>query len=215
MPFARQEALNSLRSSGLPVTLVTAGKLNEFVLKSSPLHRNFYALSAIHRADYLRCYFMHQYGGAYSDIKFTSHSWTLAFDELKTSDRLVCGYREIGPKGVARVGGIKYIRMLIQHRRLLGNCAFICKPQTQFTKLWFGELHKRMDSLSVELERNPSAHPEDFKGKKGLPSHPKGSPYPVQWTHLMGDIFHPLCLEHHNHLMYSLPSPDFSRGVDA
>jgi hypothetical protein len=51
------------------VKVITPTLLPYFVLPDHPLHPAYKFLSAAHKADYLRCYLMHFYGGGYSDIK--------------------------------------------------------------------------------------------------------------------------------------------------
>lgn len=54
-------------------------------MKNHPYHRAYQYLSGTHRADYLRCYFMHYYGGGYADIKFYSknNNWEQCFDFMQ------------------------------------------------------------------------------------------------------------------------------------
>ena len=61
--------MNTMKNSGQKVVFVTLKTLPRFVLKDHPLHPSFDKLSAIQKGDYLKGYFMHLYGGAYSDLK--------------------------------------------------------------------------------------------------------------------------------------------------
>ena len=69
MSSDRRNALSSLSNTGLEVIFVNQDNLSNWVLKNAPLHTSYKYLSSVHKADYLRCYFMHHYGGAYSDVK--------------------------------------------------------------------------------------------------------------------------------------------------
>jgi hypothetical protein len=57
----RLKALSTMRNSGLDVIFLTQKNIDTWVLDADPLHPAYQYLSAIHRADYLRMYFMHNY----------------------------------------------------------------------------------------------------------------------------------------------------------
>jgi hypothetical protein len=66
----RLDGLHNLQTvSECEVILVTPQNLNQYILPDAPLHPGYKYLSETHKADYLRTYFMHFYGGGYSDIK--------------------------------------------------------------------------------------------------------------------------------------------------
>lgn len=210
---SRSEALRSMGNSGLEVVLVTEKNLGHFLLPQAPLHPQYHCLSYIHRADYLRTYFMNFHGGAYSDIKFIERSWLDALDRLLGSDKFGIGYREVGVRGVAFTRKVNYIKLVFGWRRLLGNGAYIFKAHSVFTQLWYERMITEMDTLSEELKLNPAMSAEDFRGKAhGTP--PCKSSYPLRWSQLLGCIFHPLCLDYHDRLLYSLPAPSFKTFVD-
>ena len=59
----RLDAIASLRDKAeVEIVLVTPADLDKFILTGFPLHKGFQYLSAVHKSDYLRCYFMHHYG---------------------------------------------------------------------------------------------------------------------------------------------------------
>lgn len=80
-----------LNTVGVPVKLITPQNLNEYILNDYPLHPAFENLSLVHKSDYLRCYFMHHYGGGYADIKRQDHSWSASFREFNSSAAWVMG----------------------------------------------------------------------------------------------------------------------------
>lgn len=203
----RKEALSTLELSGLNVILVTQDNLNDWILPDFPLHSGYRHLSAVHKADYLRTYFMHHYGGGYCDIKKVNRSWLPALQQLERSEWFGVGYQEIGWRGVARVGGLHYIRLALNASKLLGNGAYIFKPDTEFTREWYGMLLSKMDYLLPALRLHPAEEPEDYllKRRNGVVSK-----YPVRWTQLLGDIFHPLCYKHRFRLGRDLPPPSFA-----
>lgn len=185
----RERALNALRGkSGLPVQLITPNNLNEYILEEHPLHPAFNHLSLVHKADYLRCYFMHFHGGGYSDIKSTRHSWEEPFRIFEDSDKWIMGYPEKKYRAAARPGGELQKILERNFLSLIGNCAYIFRPQTPFTQEWYNELWKRMDLFTPQLEKYPGNTFGDNEG------------YPIPWTAILGNIFHPLCLKYHDKL---------------
>ena len=180
--------------SGLPVTLVTLETLPRWVLSDAPLHPAFQYLSAVHKADYLRTYFMHHYGGAYCDMKPLDSCWTEAYDELKASEAWMIGYRE-------RKQGHVVEHAQYAWQRVLGNCAYICKARTPFTEAWYSRMIGVMDKHQRELIKHPALHPRAMKSD--------GAGYALEWAELLGYIFHPACIEFEQHLIGGLPPPRF------
>ena len=111
------------------IILVKKDDIEKYILKDHPLHPAFKYLSETHKADYLRTYFMHFHGGGYSDIKKTTGSWVSAFEKLINSDKLINGYREVK-------GGVAYEPFANDWSKIVGNCAYICKPRTHLTTEW-------------------------------------------------------------------------------
>ena len=134
----RHKALSSIQNTNLKIIFINRDNLSSWVLENSPLHPAYKYLSSVHKADYLRCYFMHNYGGAYSDIKVIDDSWSLSYKELLNSEYLINGYREVNCIETARGRGlIKDIWLALNFYKVIGNGAYICKPNTVFTKEWF------------------------------------------------------------------------------
>ena len=186
----RKKGVESLQKiSQVTVKLITPENLEQFVLKDFPLHPAYEYLSLVHKSDYLRCYFMHHYGGGYSDIKPCSSSWIDAFKILNESEKLVLGYSEIGHRTVAQMEGKLGKDLRRYFLSVLGNCAYICRPYTCFTLEWYTELHKRLDTFLPELKKNPGNVWGDNEG------------YPIPWTKILGEIFHPLCLKYTKQLI--------------
>ena len=211
MPPNRVAALNTLSKTGLEIVFITKDNIDEWIIKEYKLHHSYENLSAVHRADYLRVYFMHHYGGGYCDIKNNKISWIDAYDDLYRENKLAVGYPEIGWKGVAMVGGFEYLKLILNSRKLIGNCAYIFKPKTEFTTEWYEKTNKLLDVLAPTLKENPATDPEDFYGKK---KDGEVSKYPLKWSQLLGDIFHPLCYKFRNEIIRTLPRPDFLSDYD-
>lgn len=211
MPENRLKALKSMVNSGLDVVFIDRNNIQKWILSEHPLHPAYEYLCAIHRADYLRVYFMHYYGGGYCDIKNINQSWLDAFVKLINTEKLCIGYREVSPLEVARVHSWLYPFMLWNWRKLIGNCAYIFKPNSAMTSLWLHRTEELLNKKHQSLKLNPAKIPEEYKGKlvNGIPSK-----YPLRWSELLGDIFHPLCLEFSNYLLYELPPPDYISHYD-
>jgi hypothetical protein len=154
---------------------------------------------------------MHHYGGGYADIKHINSSWIPSWNNLFESEKWAVGYREIGPRGVAIVPSISYIRLLWNWKYLIGNGAYIFKPSTNFTTDWLNLSNQFLDSKLLELRSNPASVPEDYKGK---PTGNSRSLYPIRWSELLGNIFHPLCLKYSKMISYDLPRPNFDANYD-
>ncbi len=190
----RFEGIKSLEKvSGVEVRLITPKNLPEYIKEDDPLPEAYQYLSCVHRADYLRSYFMYHYGGGYADIKTYFESWVPAFEKLEQSNAYLIGYPEVGFWGVANqdmeAGCLK--EDLKNHwRYLVGNGAYICRPHTPFTAEWHAEAKRRLIGLTDELRKHPATDP-----------YGKNNDYPVKWSGLLGSIFHPLCLKYHDRLL--------------
>ena len=212
MPNNRKKALLSLVNTCLDVKFINKDNLSSWILKKHPLHPAYPYLSAIHRADYLRVYFLHYYGGAYSDIKYINQPWIDAWDMLYTTDKIGIGYREVGPRGVAKSISMNYLILLKSWRNLLGNGAYIFKRNTEFTTEWINKTHLVLDEKLPNLILYPAQSPEDYFGRMIIGK--IRSKYPLRWSELLGNVFHPLCLKYSSNLLYDLPAPDFKINYD-
>jgi hypothetical protein len=204
----RAEALLSIyKETACPVLLVTSYNIGQWQLESSPFHPAFQHLSATQRGDYIRCYFMHHFGGGYTDLKPTRASWRKSFERVRQEGALGLGYQEIGPNGVARCGEPLESELRANYDKLIGNCAFIFRKNSEFTRAWFEQTHHVLDSKLAELRENPAQHPMDHKGV----ILPDGSisNYPFRWTEVAGDIFHPLVYQFRDRILQDNIAPHF------
>jgi hypothetical protein len=221
MSAARAASLEKIRRNvGVETVIVTENSLDRWVAADAPLHPAFGRLSAVHQADYLRCYLMHHHGGGYVDLKPLTASWAADFERLETTPgALAVGYREPGPQGVASFGlelvrGPRILRaawwrrrwLQLNYRSLIGTCGFVFRPRTELTAEWFGEMTRRLDGFAARLAEHPARHPRDHAGFviDGRPSE-----YPVPWMALLGDVFHPLVWRYRRRLLKTLPPPGF------
>lgn len=197
----RKKAILSLQEkSDVEVIVITPSNLDEYILPNYPLHKAFNNLSLVHRSDYLRCYFMHHYGGGYSDVKECTKSWKKAFDKLEArKDAYILGYTELSKRTVAKLPNKLGADLRKFYSYIIGNCAYICVPYTPFTYEWYYELHNRMDNYAEELAKNKGNIMGDNDG------------YPIPWTGILGDIYHPLCLKYNKNIIHdNTICPSFS-----
>jgi hypothetical protein len=189
----RLENLEQLKSvSGCTVHLIQKNDVMNYILKDNPLHPAYEYLSETHKADYLRTYFMHFYGGAYSDIKSTSGSWVESYNNLINSNYWICGYMEY-PNGVAYKPAADY------WNELIGNGCYICKPRTPLTTEWYNTLVEFLDSKLDKLKEFPATFPQDQAEL--------GNGYPIEWNEMLGRIFHKVCFKYKDKLLRTLPIP--------
>jgi FkbM family methyltransferase len=191
MSITRFNSLSKLREySGVDVKLISNKNLHEYILENEPLHPAYEYLSETHKADFLRTYFMNFYGGGYSDIKQTTGSWQQCFHDLLVSDKWICGYKELE-------GGVGYKPHADYWRDLIGNGAYICKPQTELTKKWYSEMISFLDGKLEQLKLNPSKNTRDSKES--------GSGYPIEWNEMLGRIFHRVSYDYKDKILNTLP----------
>uniref|UniRef100_A0A6C0L8N2 Capsular polysaccharide synthesis protein n=1 Tax=viral metagenome TaxID=1070528 RepID=A0A6C0L8N2_9ZZZZ len=192
----RRNCLEQLRTaSECQIVLVTKDTLNSYILQEHPLHEAYEYLSEVHKADYLRTYFMNFHGGGYSDIKYTTGSWVAAFDELGSSDAWMNGYKE------EHSGCIAYPPVAEYWSELIGNGAYIAKPRTPLTEEWYSAMMSFLDSKLEKLRLNPSTCPRDHSGT--------GSSYPIAWAEMLGFIFHRVSFGYRDKLLKTVPTPIF------
>jgi hypothetical protein len=190
----RKKALLSIKkNTGIDIILVSPNNLNKYIKPDYPLHDGYKYLSEVHKADYLRTYFMHHYGGGYTDIKHTNYKWKQYFNQLNNSDAYGIGYMEI--KGGSNLN--------VDYKKLIGNGSYIFKPNTPLTKKWYNNLINIMDSKLELLKNNPSNEPRDYTGKKL--NNNMISKYPIAWSEILGDIFHVIIYEYTNKIIKTMP----------
>ncbi|NDE14249.1 hypothetical protein EBZ80_04890 [bacterium] len=196
MSANRAACLEDVRErSGVNVRLLTPDNVDGYTVPDFPLHPAYAFLSATHKADYLRMYLMHFYGGGYTDVKRQRCDWNDAYDRLLADPELVgVGYPEIGARGVA-------CDSVREHwDRLVGTGAFLFRPNTAFTRAWFGRVTHLLDEKLGALRTHPASGPAD-RGEDG-------HGYPIEWTEILGRIFHPLNDEFHERIARTLVCPE-------
>ena len=193
------------------------------------LHEGYQYLSEIQKGDYLKCYFLHHYGGGDSDIKATDEPWSKYFNAIiENKDLYAIGYGEKEVSDVARLENCrlnpeksKFCRdftlnmsedawssthIRANWRLLIGNGAFICRKNSPLTQDWWDGLNEKMNGYLKELKANPGSWPRDSYGHIN-PETGARSIYPIPWAVICGNIFHPLTLKYHKNINRNLPYP--------
>jgi hypothetical protein len=208
MSTNRIQALFSIFNNlSCPIAYLTQSTIPNWEVPGHPFHPSFAYLSETHKSDYLRVYLMHHYGGGYTDIKHTTQAWPRHFDSLVQSDMLCAGYTELSPRAVAKVGGALEQALMDNYQSLIGLCAFIFKPHTPLTREWLKRTHDLLDRKMTDLVKHPARFPQDQYGV--LMPDGQVSQYPLQWTEMLGNIFHPLILEYKQFVLHLPMSPEF------
>ena len=191
MSETRRTCLSQLRSvSGCRVVLVTPETLPSYLV--TPLHPAYPYLSEVHKADFLRCYFMHFHGGGYADIKLTLGSWRKAFRDLElNSEAYINGYQAGGPDGVSDPD------LKSQWTELIGAGQFIARPRTEFTREWYASVCRVLDEQLDALRAHPATGPYDHA--------PSPSGYPLGYTDLLGIPLNRVQYKYRDRTMFTVP----------
>lgn len=203
MSARRKESLVSLRSSGLPVVLITEETFPSWNVQRDLVPPQFANLSAVHKADYARTYLMHVHGGGYTDLKPTSASWWGAVGDWLHQEVWINGYPEAKPEDVAVLPHDPAMsnELRVSWQKLVGNGAYLVKKQIPFTRAWLDGANSVLEKHKDALMRCTSTPPRAARGE------PSPVPYPVGWTELLGQVFHPLLLTCHQRIRHTLPAP--------
>jgi len=178
----RLNGLKTMRENlGVEIEFLDKGGIEERILPEAPLHPAYKFLSCNHKSDYLRCYFMHHFGGGYADIKVYTkdNNWGQSFSLINTDKRIdIIGTHEV-------INGTPFgqFNNSIDREKLLGNGFFIVRKNTEFTTEWYDRVMDVLDKRLPELRQNPATEPFGGKG------------YPLRWAEVQGEIFHKLIME--------------------
>ena len=197
MSAQRARRLEEFKSKvGLPTTLITPENLAQWTIWE-PLHEAYQYLHETHKADYLRTYLLHFWGGGYSDIKATTANWQPALEALNAQPEMwITGYPEI--RGGAAWGPAE------DYTKLIGNGAYIAKPRTLFTTQWYTRQQQLLTQRLPQLKASYQ--------KWGLPG-PQGNDapdYPINWNEMLGHIFHEVNHKFSARCLQGLPISQFS-----
>lgn len=130
MPAHLRLCLQSIRrNAGLPVILVTPANLLQYVPEPHPVYP---FLHLAHRADYLRCYLLHHYGGIYLDVD------TICLQSLSGLFDKLAHYEAVGYDGSQ---WMEYIGI---------SCMGPFRPHSDVTTLWYNALHGKLSERAEE-----------------------------------------------------------------
>lgn len=197
MSSDRAAALESIyKYLQVPVALVGAHNLHEWVLPDHPLHPAYPHLSVVHRSDYLRVYLLHHYGGGYTDIKHSAYSWQPFFEQLNADpDMWAIG----GPEHPTM--GTPFGRA--HHSELIGNCHYIFKPRSPITSEWLAGCERELDANLEQLKLHPARHVKEQRG--GILVDGSTSQYPLAYNQILGEVFGPIVYRHRAHVLREMP----------
>jgi len=190
------------KNSGCKVEYITKDTVYKWQKNNYPFHPAYEYLSAVHKADYLRCYFMYHYGGGYCDIKPLYNSWKPAFELIKKNTELwAVGFAEESPGDIANIDDKRlYSKMQMRYKDMIGTSAYIFRPKTQLALEWINKVHSILDNKYESLKSYPAP---DSRTKNE-----EDSKYALKWTEILGNVFHPLCYKYLNRVSTILPKPD-------
>ena len=84
----RLKGIETMRENlGVQLEFLDKNGIEERILPDDQLHPGYKYLSSVHKSDYLRCYFMHHFGGGYADIKLYSkdNNWRECFSLINSN----------------------------------------------------------------------------------------------------------------------------------
>lgn len=195
IPDIRLRSLDSMRAANrdVEVVLVTRDTLARYVLADHPLHPAYEGLSFVHRADYLRCYFLNFHGGGYADIKPFEHGWTRAFDRMDASDAWLMGYRNPIRLMTPNFPDRRLERLMVRTSSIrLGQNAYIARARTPIVEEWWRELNQILTRVQDRLEVSPGA----TRSESVVPG------YPLAWNQILAQILDPLTLKYSDRILY-------------
>lgn len=207
MTTNRKKSLRILQeNSGVDVVLINNDNFYEYENSEIPIHKGFFFLSDVDKADYVKAYIMYFYGGGYTDIKSNSFDWNPYFDELFLSNSECAGYAEKSPEHIAVFYNEDNVKNFIykNYNKFIGMGHFIFKPKTKLAFSWISAVHKLLDDKYEILKENPGLHPYAVLG--GIHESFTGycdpslinKKYPFEWTDLCGTILHKLQYDQRN-----------------
>jgi hypothetical protein len=132
-------------------------------------------------------------------VKPVLRPWGDYFRKLGNSDAVALGYPEVSASAVAQLPGELGEQLRQHYAELIGYCSMIFKRRTPLTTEWMSNTHAKLDALLESLKAHPAQHPMDQRSVT-LPDGTT-SQYPLQWTELGGNIFHPVILKYRQQVL--------------
>jgi len=164
------------KNLGVPIEFLDKGGIEARILPDAPLHPGYKYLSCNHKSDYLRCYFMHHFGGGYADIKpYTrNNNWKRCFEYINRYEEIELVGQHDSRGGIA-VPGLRSL----ENAEMLAACGWmVCRARSGFTTEWYARVMKKMDEKMGLLQKCPATEPFGGRG------------YPLEWAEVCGRIYH-------------------------
>lgn len=191
----RARSLDQLRRlnepEGIDVLLITPSNLGEYLAPEVPLSDLYDRLHVVHRADYLRAYFLHVHGGGYADIKCPVTHWRGAFDRMDASTAWMMSDFEPS-RFFSPAFADRRLERLLQRTSPthLHQIAFIARKATPLSTQWWEMVQAKLEAHREQLTRHPGV------GRDG------GENYPLPWTGILGQIIDPLAVKYADHVIH-------------
>jgi hypothetical protein len=200
MSAKRLIALNGIfQKIGVPFCLLNSETVLGWEKQDAPFHSAVKYLSSVHKSDYYRAYFMHHYGGGYTDIKQPQVNWMPFFKELdKSTQKIALGYTELRPTGVAINPNFLELNIRDHYRKLIGMCSYIMRPNTELTSDYLNGVHEILDENQKVLAYFPAKSAYD--NADGWFTNIKTG-YPLRWTQIGSEVYHYCLLKHSDGLI--------------
>lgn len=149
--YGRIEGLLSMVNINVDNIIVLEKDVEKYQVPGHPFHPAWKYLSNTHKSDYMRCYFMHFYGGGYADIKSYSrnNNWKECLDLINSNKNIYVLGEADKPEGMA----FPEWRHSEEYAKKCVCCSyFIMRKQTSFTEHWFNELNSKLDENIDKLK---------------------------------------------------------------
>jgi len=193
----RKKSISELMKMNINSVLINNQNLSDYI--TEPLHEGFSSLSHVHQADYMRCYLMHFYGGAYADIKPPSEDWSTYLEEMNSNENLWF----VGSPHQNSTLFTGFSVQELEERNILycADSGFLCKRQTPLTKEWYDSLIKKMDDNLKLLKEYPAQY-----AKHNYNVNYNGPQYPFDYREILDYILQPLMYKYTDKISRLLPA---------
>lgn len=187
MSDRRKKSVEMLGQIGLEFHFITDENLSEYI--EEPLHEAYQYLSLCHKADYLRCYFMHFFGGAYADVKPPTGIWSESLEELNSSDKWLSGFIHHTIRRQSL-----HIALPEEFGHQIGDQGFIFKPNTPFTREWYETIIKLMDEKTDKLKKTSGE----------IDKYGNDTDYPFRIGELLLEVLYPITKKYREKILINL-----------
>ena len=202
---SRKHALQSMNNLGVKYELVTSANIGQYL--KWPVHPGVQYLSAVHKSDYFRIYFLLHFGGGYCDIKNQTQlkalkatgDWGQAWKILNMNPQIWV----VSP--IHQKWQVAWPSNSIPNywNKIMTNAFFVCRKQN----LLFQQIHERQHQIldrvynQLRVLTSVSARAAQERNDQN---------YPIMWNELLGKIVAAVSLQHLPHIA----TIDFTEGSE-